>query len=107
MSIILGLAINVASFWCLSVTSGTTYSFVGASNKIPTAILGHIFFSSALTRLGWLGIVFGLAAGLGYAYFSSSVHKSSFSPAPSVHSGLPEQPTHDSKHQVDEHTHSV
>ena len=64
---LLGLLINVASFWCLSVTSGTTYSFVGASNKIPTAVLGHVFFASGLTVLGWVGIIFGLAAGLGYA----------------------------------------
>ena len=66
-SIVLGLLINFSSFWCLSVTSGTTYSFVGASNKIPAAILGHYFFDSGLNALGWLGIGFGLSAGLLYA----------------------------------------
>ena len=37
------------SFWCLAVTSGTTYSFVGASNKIVLALLGHLFFRSRLS----------------------------------------------------------
>lgn len=67
LSIVLGLLINYASFWCLAVTSGTTYSFVGASNKIPTALLGHLFFHSHLTLLGWAGIAFGLLAGLFYS----------------------------------------
>ena len=67
LSIVLGLLINYASFWCLSVTSGTTYSFVGASNKIPTALLGHFLFHSRLTTLGWAGIAFGLVAGLFYS----------------------------------------
>lgn len=69
LSTVLGLLINLASFWALQashaprlrttarvprprtrhaaavaaarqVTTGTTYSFVGASNKIPTAIAG-------------------------------------------------------------------
>ena len=40
LSTVLGLLINLSSFWALRVTTGTTYSFVGASNKIPAAILG-------------------------------------------------------------------
>ena len=48
-------------------TAGTTYSFVGASNKIPAALLGHFLFSSNLTALGWLGVLFGLASGLGFS----------------------------------------
>ena len=66
LSNVLGLLINVASFWCISVTSGTTYSFVGASNKIPTALLGHLLYSSGLTPLGWAGIAFGLVAAMFY-----------------------------------------
>ena len=68
LSIVLGLLINYSSFWCLSVTSGTTYSFVGASNKIPTALLGHVLFDSQLTNLGWAGIALGLIAGLCYSF---------------------------------------
>lgn len=67
-SIFLGGLINFASFWCLSVTSGTTYSFVGASNKVPSAVLGHFFFSSGLNGIGCVGVCFGLAAGFGFAW---------------------------------------
>ena len=52
LSTVLGLLINLSSFWALRVTTGTTYSFVGASNKIPSAVLGHFLFSSDLTTLG-------------------------------------------------------
>jgi len=52
LSTVLGLLINLSSFWALRVTSGTTYSFVGASNKIPAALLGHFLFSSNLTAFG-------------------------------------------------------
>lgn len=75
LSIALGLSINVASFWCLSVTSATTYSFVGASNKIPVAVLGHFLFSSGLTRIGWIGVIFGILAGFGYAWSKAQLDR--------------------------------
>jgi len=58
---------NYSSFWCMQVASGSTYAFVGAFNKIPTAVLGHFLFTSALTRIGWMGVLLGLVAGVGYA----------------------------------------
>lgn len=82
-SIVLGLLINYASFWCLAVTSGTTYSFVGASNKIVLALLGHLFFRSRLTALGWAGIAFGLLAGLFYSMASSTAKAASSAAATS------------------------
>ena len=76
LSAVLGLLINLASFWCITVTSGTTYSFVGASNKIPAAILGHFLFSSGLNAVGWAGVAFGLAAGFGYAWSKLALDRS-------------------------------
>lgn len=67
MTGVLGTAINMSTFWCMHVTSGATYAFVGATNKIPVAILGHFLFHSVLTPSGWMGVGFGLAAGLVYA----------------------------------------
>lgn len=93
-SIVLGLLINVASFWCLSICSGTTYSFVGAANKIPTALLGHLFFSSGLTAFGWAGIVVGLAAGLSYAV--STVSGGSTGPAAPTRTAPLEAPSNGS-----------
>ena len=67
LSAVLGLLINLCTFWCLRVASGSTYSFVGATNKVPVAVLGHFFFSSGLSTLGWVGVAFGLVAGLAFS----------------------------------------
>ena len=70
-SCVLGLLINLATFWCMRATSGSTYSFVGSSNKIPVALLGHFFFSSGLSTVGWVGVIFGLISGLCYTLSKS------------------------------------
>jgi len=35
-----GFFLNLATLWCVSHTTATTYAVVGALNKIPTAIVG-------------------------------------------------------------------
>lgn len=65
---VLGTAINVSTFWLMRVAAGSTYAFVGASNKVPIALIGHFAFHSALTVYGWVGVAFGLASGFLYAY---------------------------------------
>ncbi|CAJ0896650.1 15805_t:CDS:2, partial [Entrophospora sp. SA101] len=42
-------AISFASAWCIRVTSSTTYSMVGALNKLPIAASGIIFFGDPTT----------------------------------------------------------
>ncbi|CAG8716046.1 20130_t:CDS:2 [Gigaspora margarita] len=42
-------AISYASAWCVRVTSSTTYSMVGALNKLPVAASGMIFFNDPVT----------------------------------------------------------
>ncbi|KAJ1536320.1 GDP-mannose transporter into the lumen of the Golgi [Nowakowskiella sp. JEL0078] len=42
-----GFAISYGSTWCVRVTSSTTYSMVGALNKLPIAIAGMLFFEDA------------------------------------------------------------
>jgi GDP-mannose transporter len=64
---IIGTAINMSTFWCARVTSGATYAFVGASNKIPVAVIGHFAFHSVLTISGWMGVALGLGAGIVFA----------------------------------------
>lgn len=64
---VIGTAINMSTFWCARVTSGATYAFVGASNKIPVAVIGHFAFHSALTVGGWLGVLLGLGSGFTFA----------------------------------------
>jgi GDP-mannose transporter len=60
--------ISYSSAWCVRVTSSTTYSMVGALNKLPIALSGIIFFN-APTTFGSLSAIFiGFLAGLVYAY---------------------------------------
>jgi GDP-mannose transporter len=41
--------ISYTSSWCVRVTSSTTYSMVGALNKLPIALSGLIFFDAPVT----------------------------------------------------------
>eukprot|EP00898_Chlorokybus_atmophyticus_P008964 jgi/Chlat1/9069/Chrsp94S08320 len=59
-----GIAISFCSLWCLRLTSPTTYSLVGSFNKLPTALLGILFFQSNISATNLLSIMFGLAAGV-------------------------------------------
>lgn len=43
------LFISYTSAWCVRVTSSTTYSMVGALNKLPIAISGLVFFDAPVT----------------------------------------------------------
>lgn len=67
MTGVLGTAINMTTFWCMHVTNGATYAFVGACNKVPVALIGHFLFHSVITPLGWCGVTLGLGSGLTYA----------------------------------------
>jgi len=64
---LLGTALNMSTFWALQVTNAGTYAFVGAINKIPLAILGHILFHTTVEAKGWAGVSTGLLAGIIYA----------------------------------------
>jgi GDP-mannose transporter len=60
--------ISYSSAWCVRVTSSTTYSMVGALNKLPIAISGLVFFDAAVTFGSVSAIFVGFLAGLVYAY---------------------------------------
>lgn len=59
--------ISYCSAWCIRVTSSTTYSMVGALNKLPIAISGLIFFSSPVTFGSVSAIFIGFVSGIVYA----------------------------------------
>ena len=59
--------ISYTSAWCVRVTSSTTYSMVGALNKLPIAVSGLIFFNDPVTFPKVGAIVVGFVAGLVYA----------------------------------------
>ncbi|KAH7122542.1 hypothetical protein B0J11DRAFT_342005 [Dendryphion nanum] len=59
--------ISYTSAWCVRVTSSTTYSMVGALNKLPIAISGLVFFDAPVT-LGSVSAIFvGFVSGIVYA----------------------------------------
>lgn len=67
LSGISSVGISYCSAWCVRVTSSTTYSMVGALNKLPIALLGLIFFEAAVNFWSVSSIFIGFLAGLVYA----------------------------------------
>ncbi|KAI5928790.1 UDP-galactose transporter [Camillea tinctor] len=60
--------ISYCSAWCIRVTSSTTYSMVGALNKLPIAVSGLIFFSAPVTVGSVSAIFIGFVSGIVYAW---------------------------------------
>lgn len=60
--------ISYASTWCQRVTSSTTYSMVGALNKLPIAISGFVFFDAPITFGSVTAIFLGFVSGIVYAW---------------------------------------
>lgn len=58
--------ISYTSAWCVRVTSSTTYSMVGALNKLPIAISGLVFFDAPVTMASVSAIFVGFVSGVVY-----------------------------------------
>ncbi|WFD27149.1 GDP-mannose transporter into the lumen of the Golgi [Malassezia nana] len=58
-----GVFISYTTAWCIRVTSSTTYSMVGALNKLPLALSGILFFGNPVTLYNSVGIAVGFVAG--------------------------------------------
>lgn len=61
------VGISYCLAWCVRVTSSTTYSMVGALNKLPIALSGLIFFDATVNFWSVSSIFVGFVAGLVYA----------------------------------------
>lgn len=59
--------ISYTSAWCVRATSSTTYSMVGALNKLPIAVSGLVFFNAPVTIPSVSAIFVGFVSGLVYA----------------------------------------
>jgi hypothetical protein len=59
-------AMSYASAWCVRTTSSTTYSMVGALNKLPIAASGIVFFGDPATFANITAIFVGKQANLIY-----------------------------------------
>jgi GDP-mannose transporter len=65
-----GGLMTFAVFWCMRVTSPTTYSVVGSLNKIPLALLGMVIFKHMPSAVGAVGICAALSGGMLYTYLN-------------------------------------
>jgi UDP-galactose transporter len=60
--------ISYTSAWCIRVTSSTTYSMVGALNKLPLAVSGLVLFGDPVTVGNVSAIIMGFVSGLIYTW---------------------------------------
>jgi GDP-mannose transporter len=67
--------ISYTSAWCVRATSSTTYSMVGALNKLPVAISGLIFFDAPVTVPSVSAIFVGFVSGIVYTITKSNEKK--------------------------------
>jgi GDP-mannose transporter len=58
--------ISYTSAWAVRVTTSTTYSMVGALNKLPIALSGLIFFDAPVTFGSVSAIFVGFVSGIVY-----------------------------------------
>jgi len=59
--------ISHSTAWCIRTTTSTTYSMVGALNKLPVAASGMVFFGDAVTLSSVSAVLTGFFAGIVYA----------------------------------------
>jgi GDP-mannose transporter len=56
----MSFGISYGSSWCVRVTSSTTYSMVGALNKLPISIFGMLIFDDAVGAGQIAGVLLGM-----------------------------------------------
>ncbi|KAF7356812.1 UDP-galactose transporter [Mycena venus] len=69
------VGISFTTAWCIRATSSTTYSMVGALNKLPVAASGMLFFGDPVTAGSVSAIGVGFFAGLLYAVAKNNQKK--------------------------------
>lgn len=67
--------ISYTSAWCVRATSSTTYSMVGALNKLPIAVSGLVFFNAPVTIPSVSAIFVGFVSGIVYAVAKATEKK--------------------------------
>ncbi|KAG6609055.1 GDP-mannose transporter [Phytophthora cinnamomi] len=93
---VLGVGLNLASFWCVSVTSATTYATVGGLNKIPTTFIGVLLLGEPLKPDTAIYVTFGMIGGILYGYAKFREGEAAKKRKAAAQDALP-QTTHDSK----------
>lgn len=53
-----------SAFWTISLTNGSTLSFIGGFNKVPIILLSLFLFDMRISIAGWIGVTLGVVAGI-------------------------------------------
>ncbi|KIM44900.1 hypothetical protein M413DRAFT_67185 [Hebeloma cylindrosporum] len=69
------VGISYTTAWCVRTTSSTTYSMVGALNKLPVAASGMLFFGDPVTTGSVSAVGMGFFAGVVYAVAKNNQKK--------------------------------
>jgi len=69
------VGISYTTAWCVRTTSSTTYSMVGALNKLPVAASGMLFFGDPVTLGSVSAVGVGFFAGVVYAVAKNNQKK--------------------------------
>ncbi|EJD07538.1 GDP-mannose transporter [Fomitiporia mediterranea MF3/22] len=69
------VGISFTTAWCIRATSSTTYSMVGALNKLPVAASGMLFFGDLVTLGSVSAVLVGFLAGVVYAVAKNNQKK--------------------------------
>ena len=64
LSGVLTTAVCASAFWTISVTNGSTLSFIGGFNKVPIILLSLFLFDMQISSAGWVGVTLGVFAGI-------------------------------------------
>lgn len=56
-------AVCATAFWTISLTNGSTLSFIGGLNKIPMILISLLIFDTHMSWAGWFGVTLGVLAG--------------------------------------------
>ncbi|KAI0372802.1 UDP-galactose transporter [Pilatotrama ljubarskyi] len=78
------VGISYTTAWCIRATSSTTYSMVGALNKLPVAASGMIFFGDPVTFGSVTAVAVGFFAGLVYAVAKNNQKKAEAAGQPGI-----------------------
>ncbi|KAF8606055.1 UDP-galactose transporter [Ceratobasidium sp. AG-I] len=81
--------ISYTTAWCVRTTSSTTYSMVGALNKLPVAASGMIFFGDPVNFSSVSAVSTGFVAGLVYAVAKNNQAKADRRAGPGAVESLP------------------
>lgn len=65
-------AVCASAFWTISVTNGSTLSFIGGFNKVPIILLSLFLFDMRISTEGWIGVTLGVVAGILFVSAKSS-----------------------------------